>query len=404
MSEINLSTLLSVADAMAIIDAAPVSPRVVRMPLADAVGLTLAEDVRVDRDWPGFDKSLLDGFAVRSVDLQATLKVIGQITPGERAKLAIAAGETMAIMTGAALPVGADAIVAVEETIEGFDHPGTVTITRPVAAGHGVALRGSDAKSGAPAVARGSVITPAAAAVLASVGALSVSVYTAPRAAVLATGDEIVAADQSPRPEQIRDGNTIMLASLLRNLGCEVKTLGIVRDDPEAIAAALRTGLQSDVLAVTGGMSMGKFDYVPQLLKALGVDIKISKLKIRPGKPFVFGIHRNGDHACYIFGLPGNPLSGYVCMLRLGARLIDRLRGQAPDIHLPTAPLAQPLKVNGPRETYIPAIVNNGVVTALPWNGSADLIALARANVLMVRPENDAARNIGEPVSILLCR
>src|SRR4029434_7481540 len=135
-------------------------------------------------------------------------------------------------------------------------------------------------------------------------------VFAAPRVAVLATGDEIIPSDQVPTGSQIRDSNTIMAAALLRRLGCEVHDLGIIPDDPARIGDALSRGLEHDALVVSGGMSMGQYDYVPRLLSELGVELKITKLRIKPGKPFIFGTAPGG---CQVFGLPGNPVSGFVC-------------------------------------------------------------------------------------------
>jgi len=161
------------------------------------------------------------------------------------------------------------------------------------------------------------------------------------------------------------------------------------------------SGMEADVLFVTGGMSMGEYDYVPKVLLELGVELRITKLKIKPGKPFIFGVRGSDRRLCYLFGLPGNPLSGFVCAVRLASRLIDRLSGRSVREKWATGRLLEPLPANGPREFYQPAILSNGFVWALGWKGSADVFTLAGASGLLVRKENEAARQAGDIVNLL---
>ena len=214
---------------------------------------------------------------------------------------------------------------------------------------------------------------------------------------MLATGDELVPIDQTPGPAQIRNSNSLMLVSLLKHLGCEVTDLGVVRDTPDAVRNALIDGMRFDVLFVTGGMSMGQHDYVPRTLAELGVDLPITKLRIKPGKPFVFGT-KDGR---FVFGLPGNPVSGFVCTVRLAARLLARLAGTDPEPRWTTAPLRSPLSANGPREFYQPVMLSEKGVTPLEWKGSADVYTLAAANALLVRAESEPARAAGDVVHVL---
>jgi molybdopterin molybdotransferase len=519
------SELISVSRAIEIIDAEPAEAVEVGVPSPEAMGLRLARDVTADRPYPPFDKSLVDGFAVRSADTTpapAALRVVGEIAAGGRAARPLVSGETMAIMTGAPVPDRADAVVMVEETRPldagagnvGRDIanpalpsdstaragsaasadstapaqlgasaasagtrstgtfargglPGSVFILRSAKPGQNIARRGSDIQAGATVLRAGMAIGPAQAAVLATVGAASVRVFAAPTAAILATGDELAQAGQTPAEEQIRNSNSILLQTLLWKLGCAVRDLGVCGDNPEHLRAAILAGLDSDLLFVTGGMSMGRHDHVPRLLKELGVEIKIAKLRIRPGKPFVFGVKRRaapeavtpetdsapmgvfidpthagheaadpthagreaadpnhagrdivdpthagsdpGDpvdpiHATsdrsYVFGLPGNPVSGYVCALRLASRLIARLGGGAP-APLRRTTLLQPVAANGAREFYQPAIIGADGVRPVDYKGSADVFALAQANALIVRPEFDEARPPGATVDVL---
>jgi molybdopterin molybdotransferase len=213
----------------------------------------------------------------------------------------------------------------------------------------------------------------------------------------LCTGNELVAVDAAPGTAQIRNSNALMLASLLRRFGCEVIDLGIVRDDPAATRDALQRGMQHELLFVTGGMSMGEYDFVPRTLVELGAQLKITRLRIKPGKPFVFAI-KDGR---FVFGLPGNPLAGFVCTIRLASRLIARMRGAVSIERWRDAKLADALPANGPREFYQPVFVRDGIARALQWKGSADVFTLARANALLVRVENEPARAAGETVRVL---
>ena len=398
MSEPDVSDLLTVAQAIEVIDGVHVTPRTLEVALADADGLVLAQDIRSDRDYPPFDKSLMDGYAVRCADLsaesQATLNLVGEIAAGSSAARGLAPGEVFAIMTGAPMPDGADGVVPVEDAEPSERR---VRVLRSTTPGRFIAKRGSDVLCGATVLQAGTQLGPSQLAVAASVGAARVRAIAKPRAAVLATGDELVSVDQTPGPAQIRNSNSLMLVSLLKHLGCEVTDLGVVRDTPDAVRTALSDGMRFDVLFVTGGMSMGQHDYVPHTLAELGVDLRITKLRIKPGKPFVFGT-KDGRS---VFGLPGNPVSGFVCTVRLAARLLARLAGIDPEPRWTTAPLRSPISANGPREFYQPVVLNDNGVTPLEWKGSADVYTLAAANALLVRAESEPARAAGDVVRVL---
>jgi molybdopterin molybdotransferase len=268
-------------------------------------------------------------------------------------------------------------------------------------AGRYIARCGSDVKAGTMVLQKGTRLRAAQLAVAASVGAAKVRVFAKPRAAVLATGDELVAVDQTPGKAEIRNSSNIMLTALLRRIGCDVVDLGQVKDDPNLIREAILTGMKrADVMLVTGGMSMGEYDYVPRVLGELGMELKITKLRIKPGKPFVFATGDVGDRF-FVFGLPGNPVSAFVCALRLASRLLLRLGGTPVQESWLEGRLNDALPPNGPREFYQPAVVKDGKVTVLRWKGSADLYTLAKANALLVRAENEPARQAGEVVKLL---
>ncbi len=465
MSEPDVSALLTVAQAIAILDAAPVSPRIIRASLLEANGLRLAEDLSADRDYPPFDKSLMDGYAVRTADVAGApveLELAGEIAAGATPMQALAAGQTHAIMTGAPLPPGADGVVPIEETTRAGD---TVRILRADHPGRYISRRGADIAAGKPVLARGTLMHAPQIAAAATIGAAQMLCYARPRVAILSTGDELVPASQTPAGAQVRNANGPMLVALLMRWGCHVVDYGIAADKPEEIRAAIREGLKSDALFITGGMSMGAYDYVPGILKEMGVELKITKLRIKPGKPFVFGVagkeggsgfriqgsgersekcegslsvvsgplsiasvgpssstdseQRTTDNGqrtspnsqpatrtMPVFGFPGNPVSTFVCAVRLASRVLQRLAGApAPVERWTSATLAGPLGANGPREFYQPVRLDRSTIPPaahpLNWKGSADVFTLALADGLLARPENDLARAAGSSIEVL---
>lgn len=420
MSEPDVSELLTVEQAIEILDAVEVSPRVIALDLSDADGLVLAEDLFADRDAPPFRKSQMDGYAVRCADVVTApvkLHLIGEIAAGSSAARGLAPGETMSIMTGAPLPNGADGVIPIEFTERTGDRVRILQSTTP---GRFIAEQGSDVGKGETVLSHGTSLGPAQLAVAASIGASRVRVFARPKIAVLSTGDEIIPIEATPTGSQIRNSNSTLLVALLKRLHCEVYDLGIVRDDRALIRTAIDRAMRDhDVIFITGGMSMGEYDFVPKVLQELNVDLKITKLRVKPGKPFVFGTYAKTTSETsdapsttlvsggpqgrgFVFGLPGNPVSGFVCTVRLASRLIKRLSGRDAENTWRDCTLAEPLPQNGPREFYQPGMMKEAdVVTPLEWKGSADIYTLARANVLIVRSENAPALVKGGRVRVL---
>jgi molybdopterin molybdotransferase len=400
MPEPDVSNLMSVQAAMAIIDAAPVARRIESIPLAQSLGLYLAQELRNDRDAPPFDKSLMDGYAVRAADVATVpseLAVVDRIAAGEAATAPLSQGQAMAIMTGAPLPAGADAVVPVEQTQKG-SRSNRITVLQAVSRGGFIAARASDSPAGSVVLKSGTRLGPAQIAVAAAIGAVNLPVHAPPSVAVLGTGDELVAPEQSPSATQIRSCNNPMLLALLHRYPYRRSDLGIVRDDPAVIEEKIISGLAHDVLLVTGGMSMGERDFVPGILRRLGGQLRITKLRIKPGKPFIFAEMPGGKFA---FGLPGNPVSAFVCTVCLVSRLLMRMAGGPPALSVRTAPLAHPLQANGPRTFYQPAIFDGRALVPLRWKGSADVFTLGQANSLLVRPEDQPAQPAGTMVEFV---
>jgi molybdopterin molybdotransferase len=375
---------VTVEEALAIVRHETAALPAERVPLAEAAGRVLADDVRADRDLPPFDRSAMDGFALRAADLARgePLAVVGEVRAGQWPQRAVRAGETVRIMTGAPVPQGADAVLPIEKaTLAAGGVRGTV----PLAAGANVVPRGSEARTGEPLVARGTRLDAATLAVLATVGSASPFVARRPRVAVLVTGDEVVDVGETPTAAQIRNGNGPAVAAVAAAAGAEVRLLGIAPDREDALAPLVRAGLEADVLVVSGGVSAGDYDLVEPALLASGARFLFTRVAVKPGAPLVFG--RRG--ATLIFGLPGNPVSAQVtfelfvrpCLLWLqGARAAERPRVEVE--------LVEPLRNRSGRELYVGARVawREGRLAARPLRsgGSGDLAAHARANALVV--------------------
>lgn len=398
MSDTRLDNLITIDHAVAILDHTPVLPRIRTCPIDDPtiMGLPVSTAVLSDRDYPPFDRALVDGFAMRCGDSGAR-KNSGMVRPGEspvEVSDAQARGACVAIMTGAAVPGAFDVVVPIESTdANSFDAP-RVTPHRDPGKPTNIARRGSEVRQSDIVVPAGTILTPAVLGVLATVGATHVDVLQRPRVGVLTTGDEVIDPSRTPTETQIRNSNAPLLIGLLRAMGAEPVALGHVADEPGAIRRAIESA-RVDVLLVTGGMSMGAHDHVPRLLSEMGYTLAITKLRMKPGKPFVFATHPS---ACPVFGLPGNPVSGFVCTVRLVSRLILRMMGLDPEPRWQDLVLQNDLPENGPREFYQPAQREGANVVVLDWKGSGDVFTLSKANVLVCRPAGDRARRAGETI------
>ena len=350
----------------------------VKVPLASASGCVLAEDCASDLDMPPFDKAMMDGYAVRSTDA-GPLSVLEEIPAGTLPTREVTPGTCTKIMTGAPMPAGADAVQQVEKTRREADQ---VTLLAPVRVGQNIARRASDLKLGQTILKTGHLLRPAEIGALAAIGKSRVLVFAKPRCAVLATGDELVPPETRPGPGQIRNSNTSQIGAQIQALGLECDDLGIVRDDAAAIRSAIRDGLRRDVLIISGGVSAGDWDLVLPALEAEGIKIVMHQVLIRPGKPFCF--------APRVFGLPGNPVSSFVIFEVFVRPYLGRLMGG--DLSRPRirATLETGSAKSIDRVQYLPASVRieGGVSSAalLPWQGSADLFAVTKANAFVVVP------------------
>jgi molybdopterin molybdotransferase len=397
--------MLAVAEAQAVVlqHAQPLPPAVVPLTHA-AVGLVLAEDVVSDLDVPPYDKALMDGYAVRAADLaegRAMLRVVEEVSAGQTPRRPVGPGEATRIMTGAPLPAGADAVVMVEHT-RPADEGRVAVEDRPPAPGQNVLARGREMRRGDTVLAACTVLRPPELGVLATVGRTSARVAPAPTVAVLATGDELVEAEAAPGPGQIRNSNGPMLAALVYRAGGVPRPLGIARDRLDHLRPLVAEGLRSPVLILSGGVSAGKLDLVPGVLRELGVTAHFHKVEMKPGKPVFFG-SRDGH---LVFGLPGNPVSSLVCFELFVRPALRRLGGHADaGPRLLRAALAEDFAYRTDRPTYHPARLEAGErgweVRAVPWFGSPDLRGLTRANAFVLFPAGDHVHRAGQVFGVL---
>jgi molybdopterin molybdotransferase len=368
----------------------------------DALGLVLAQEVRTDREYPPFDRSTRDGYAVRSKDVAAgsRLKCVGEIKAGDTVREALAPGTCVQIMTGAAVPAGADAVVMIENTQGEGD---LVRFEWAAHAGQNIVLRGSEAAAGQIILTPGMRLGYAELALAAQVGAVQLQCAKRPRVAILSTGDEVVLVEENPGPFQIRNSNSVSLAAQVRMAGGEPVVLGNAADQAEDLGEKIEKGLKEDALVLSGGVSMGKYDLVESVLKAMGAEFFFDAVAIRPGKPAVFGMCQGKP----VFGLPGNPVSTMVTFELFVAPAIDLLSGaEARKLPLVGARLAEALNEKPGLAHFLPARIEwSGAVAevkALQWQGSGDIASLAKANCFLVVPAEREKIEVGESVSVLL--
>lgn len=364
----------------------------------------LAEDIVADRDFPPFDRSTRDGYAVRSADVSVVpskMKLAGQIKAGESYNADLKPGECVEIMTGAPVPKGADAVVMVEFTETTGD---LVEVHRSVSGGENIVKRGSEAKAGKILLKAGTRLNHAGLAIAASVGKLQLSVYRQPRVAILATGDEIGAASTKEiGPFQIRNSNSFSLASQAMSAGAVIESTALVADELNTLRQAIEAGLHADLLILSGGVSMGKYDLVEQVLADLGAEFYFTGAKIQPGKPVVFGKVKGK----YFFGLPGNPVSTMVTFELFVRPMIEALGGAKPSpLRFAQAALKREFRTKPGLTRFLPAILSGGYegpeVELVAWQGSGDIAAMSKANCYLLVPDDKELLGAGQPVSVLL--
>jgi molybdopterin molybdotransferase len=367
-----------------------------------ALGRVLSEQVVSDRNYPPFNRSIRDGFAVRASDATgpgAKLRLIGESRAGVAFAGALGADESVRILTGAALPKGASAVVMQEYAREEGEF---VVLEEAAKVGQYYVHAGAEARAGEVVIARGTRLGYAELAMAAEVGRVRVLVNRRPRVAILSTGDEVVEVDQTPGPFQIRNSNTISLAAQVTLAGGEPMPLLNARDDRADLRAKIEQGLRADMLIMSGGVSVGKYDLVEQALRELGAEFFFDEVALRPGKPAVFGWCREKP----VFGLPGNPVSTMVTFELFAAPCIELLSCYTPQA-LPffRAKVAHALNEKPGVAHYLPARVSwpNGEprVELMLWEGSGDIGAVVRGNCFVKVDQPRLQIEAGEWVDVL---
>jgi molybdopterin molybdotransferase len=367
------------------------------VPLAQAIGRVLAEDVAAVGDQPPFRASAMDGWALRCADAPGRLRITGESAAGHGYAGELAAGEAVRIFTGAAVPEGADTVVIQEDASRDGDH---VEVTE-ARAGANIRPAAGDFAAGDALLLRGRRIDPWRLSLAASAGRAEIKVHGRPRVVFMGTGEEIVVAPAVPGPWQIYDSGSPALRAMAEGWGAEAERKRPVRDDLEATIAALREA-DADLIVTVGGASVGDHDLVRAAGEALGLKLDVASVAVRPGKPTFFGVLADGRR---LLGLPGNPASAFVCAELFLRPIIAAYCGASADLPIIQARTAQALAANGPREHWMRAQldVRDGALAVTPYKDqdSSLVTVFAAANALLRRPVGAPAAEPGELVEVL---
>jgi molybdopterin molybdotransferase len=417
--------MLTVEEALKLVEerCKPLAPR--RVALNDAIGLVLAEDIKSDVNSPPYDKALMDGYAVRSVDREPERRVLEEIAAGAVPRFALSPNTASRIMTGAPMPEGADSVVPVEQSemigestvrLHKFDLP----------SGKNMLRLGESLRAGETVLRKGVALRAIEIGLLAEIGHGVATVIPRPRIGILPTGNELVPVGEQPASGQIRNSNGPMLRAAALRADAEPIELGIARDTHDEHARLIKQGLSADILLLSGGVSAGKFDLVPSVLAELEVEQVFHKIALRPGKPLWFGVKESDAQRTLVFALPGNPVSSLVCFELFVRPAIAALSGRAfAGAPMINAPLSHAYDHAGGRAAYLPARLtaatqtgladfgpadllrrladqkSNLAVEILPWQGSADLATLTRSNALARLPQEPHRYEPGAVVDVL---
>lgn len=381
-----------------------------RVALEEAAGRVLAEPVVADTDLPPFDRAQMDGYAVRAEDtsdVPVALRVVGEAAAGRGWRGQMREGEAVRIMTGAPVPAGADSVQKIEVTRE-HDAGACVEIFEPVRSGQFITKRASEVTAGGTVLRAGERINAAMTAALAAFGYTTVTVSRRPRAAVLATGTELVGVGEQPGPDQIRDSNSYSLAAYARLAGAEVEQLPFAGDDAGVLSQTIAEAARgADAIILSGGVSMGAYDFTKAALGALGAEIFFERVSLRPGKPTVFAALTIEGRRVLAFGLPGNPVSVSVTFNLFARTALLLMQGCADAMpRHERAVLAREAKGTMERESYLPASLGtdeSGRLCAEPlrWGGSSDFVAFTRATALVNVPAGVKTMGAGEVARVV---
>src|SRR5678816_4460085 len=398
--------MISVAEAIQIVRQQTASLATERVRIEQTLGRVLAGDVVADTDLPPFDRSQMDGYAVRAEDVSAVparLRIVGESAAGKGWHHQLEEGQAVRIMTGAPVPAGADSVQQVELTTELKD--GTVVeLLETVETGRSIVKRGSEITAGDVVLRAGTPINAAMMAVLAAFGYARVEVFRKPRVAVLATGTELVPVDQKPGQDQIRDSNNYSISSYAALAGATVERMPLTGDETSLLKTQIANAAERcDVIVTSGGVSMGVYDVTKSALKELGSEVFFERVALRPGKPIVFARLPNGT---LVFGLPGNPVSVSVTFNLFARTALLKMQGaNNPTLGEERAVLTRNAKGSSDRESYLPASLRTDekgqlLAEALKWGGSSDFVAFTLATALLIVPQGDGELKAGTIVRV----
>ena len=399
--------MISVAEAIQIVRQQTHTLPVEQVSLPHALGRVLAQDIVADSDLPPFDRSQMDGYAVRAVDAQTApvrLRIVGESAAGRGWHNQLEEGQAVRIMTGAPVPEGADSVQQVELAHELKD--GTVVeLLENVEAGKSIVRRGAEIQAGETVLTAGTIINAAMMAVLAAFGYANVNVFRRPRVAVLATGTELVSVDQRPGQDQIRDSNNYSIAAYAELAGATIERLPLTGDETSLLKNQIAKAAENcDLIVTSGGVSMGVYDLTKAALRELDAELFFERVALRPGKPTVFARLPNGTLA---FGLPGNPVSVAVTFNLFARTSLLAMQGATePALKRETAVLARKVKGNAERESYLPVQLttnDDGELIAFPlkWGGSSDFVAFALTTALAIVPAGTKTVEAGSLVNVV---
>ena len=389
--------MISVQQAKQIIQGSALAPKIVKLPLLEAFGFTLAQDVIATVDIPNFAQSSMDGYAVKFKDKDKPLTIIGEMPAGAREQLVIESGQATRIFTGAPLPEGADTVI-MQEKVAVEDN--TLMLQDDnLSPGLNVRPKGAEVKSGELAMAKGTYLSAAALGFLAGIGCTHVSVYAAPKVTIILTGNELQEPGKPLEFGQVYEANSVILTAALHKAGINDITILRSEDNPEILAAVLQQALQSsDIVLLNGGVSVGDYDYVVGAAQACGVENKFHKIKQKPGKPLFFGTKKDK----LVFGLPGNPSSGLTCFYEYVLPALEKSMHKEASVIATIAIATHNYSKPSGLTHFLKAFYKDGKVTPLHAQESFRLHSFAQANCFIVLPQESTGCVAGDTVEVHL--